>query len=891
VVADPTDPLFAALADRYKIERQLGQGGMATVYLAQDLKHQRQVAIKVLKAELAAVLGAERFVQEIATTAQLQHPNILALFDSGSAGGFLYYVMPYVAGETLREKLNRETQLGIEEAVKITVEVADALEYAHEKGVIHRDIKPENILLHAGRPIVADFGIALAVSAAAGGRMTETGLSLGTPHYMSPEQATADKTITARSDVYSLASVLYEMLAGEPPHMGNSAQQIIMKIIADTPRPVTELRKSVPPNVAAALAKALEKLPADRFARARDFAEALQGRGVALPTVGAVVQPSAAPRTMTRQPLVIGLAAALVATAGVAVTQWRAAHREAPQAVVRFQIALPSAMRVTNSGAAGATNIAVSPDGKTLAYALIGESGTARVYVRRLDEATAHPLGGTDGAQQPCFSPDGQWIAYLIGTDIWKIQVSGGTPVPVGPAALSPVGLTWSPTGEVLVGTPAGLLALPSSGGTARVVAKPDSASAELYFNQPRALPDGKTVLFAIQPAGGIARTHLAALSLRSGTVTRFNLSLLDPLALVNGTLVYVMPSGALMAVPLDLRDGRTAGNPVALGPAVATTVAGASEAAVSPTGTLIYWPQNADATIGWVDSRGGFQPLLAEPQAYAYPRLSPDGKRIAMTIAANGRSDVWVYDIASHTPTRLTNSGTMNDRPEWSPDGRRVLYRADRGQRTAIWWQPADLSAPATPLEASDQHDFYEGVLSPDGKTLVYQVDDAGSQQADVMYRALDGDTTSRPVAATPSVEAQPRFSPDGKWLAYVTDASGTSQVVVRPVPGPGGQVQVSVTGGAEPVWARDGRRIFYRDGQHLVAASITTVPAFAVTGRTSLFADEYVFAQAPHANYDVSLDGSRFLMVQSTQTPELVVVYGWLSELRARMRGAGGR
>ncbi len=260
-----TDRLAAALAGRYRIERELGAGGMATVYLCEDLKHDRKVAIKVLKPELAAVLGAERFVVEIKTTAAMSHPHILPLFDSGTADGFLFYVMPYIQGETIREKLNRETQFGVDEAVRIAREVADALDYAHRHGIIHRDIKPENILLHDGRAMVMDFGIALAVSAAAGGRMTETGLSLGTPHYMSPEQATAEKEITPRSDVYSLASVLYEMLAGEPPHSGGSAQAIIMKIIAEPAQVVTQLRKSVPANVAAALDKALQKVPADRF--------------------------------------------------------------------------------------------------------------------------------------------------------------------------------------------------------------------------------------------------------------------------------------------------------------------------------------------------------------------------------------------------------------------------------------------------------------------------------------------------------------------------------------------------------------------------------------------------------------------------------------------------
>jgi serine/threonine-protein kinase len=301
-MTDLTDRLTTALADRYVIERALGAGGMATVYLAADLKHDRKVAVKVLKPELAAVLGGERFVQEIKTTAALSHPHILPLFDSGTADGFLYYVMPYVQGETLRDKLNRETQLGIDEAVGIATAVADALDYAHRNGVIHRDIKPENILLHDGRPMVADFGIALALSAAAGGRMTETGMSLGTPHYMSPEQATADKDLSARSDVYSLASVLYEMLAGEPPHMGNSAQQIIMKIIAETAKPVTELRKAVPPHVVAAVGKALEKLPADRFASAADFAAALDNPAFTATVAGTatVSSPRARPAKRAR---------------------------------------------------------------------------------------------------------------------------------------------------------------------------------------------------------------------------------------------------------------------------------------------------------------------------------------------------------------------------------------------------------------------------------------------------------------------------------------------------------------------------------------------------------------------------------------------------------------
>ena len=360
------DRLSAALAGRYRIERELGAGGMATVYLAEDLKHDRKVAIKVLKPELAAVLGAERFVVEIKTTAALSHPHILPLFDSGTADGFLFYVMPYIQGETIREKLTRETQFGVDDAVRVAREVADALDYAHRHGVIHRDIKPENLLLHDGRAMVMDFGIALAVSAAAGGRMTETGLSLGTPHYMSPEQATAEKEITARSDQYSLASVLYEMLAGQPPHLGGPAQQVIMRIITEPARSVSEFRKNVPPNVTAAVAKALEKLPADRFESAAKFADALGNSGF----VGTGVTGSTGLMPARGAPArtVATLAAIAVVAMAVAVWALRRAPTPAADAVVRMTLELPPGEHLYVFGGGGAGIIAISPLGDRIAY-------------------------------------------------------------------------------------------------------------------------------------------------------------------------------------------------------------------------------------------------------------------------------------------------------------------------------------------------------------------------------------------------------------------------------------------------------------------------------------------------------------------------------------------
>jgi serine/threonine-protein kinase len=485
-----TEKLNVAIADRYVIERELGAGGMATVYLAHDVKHERKVALKVLRPELAAVIGAERFLAEIKVTANLQHPHILPLHDSGEAESFLYYVMPYVEGQTLRDKLDHEKQLGIEEAVALAKDVASALDYAHRQGVIHRDIKPENVLIHDGQPLIADFGIALALSHAGGNRLTETGLSIGTPHYMSPEQAMGDRELDARSDVYSLGAMLYEMLTGDPPYTGSTAQAIVAKVITEKAPPVTAARETVPVHVAAAIAKALSKLPADRFSSASAFAAALSTPGFGSTEVGdAAATREARP---ARKPMTIALVAALVLMSVTAGAGWFSALRKPAAPVQRFELAVAPEFAIPP---AFGSPLAISPDGQQ--YVFVGPGSLGRqLWLRSMDRLDPVPLGGTDGAMSPRFSPDGRWIAFTAEQRLRKVPVTGGSPITLADSANGTLpGAAWLDDGTLLFTHGSwGLHRMPAAGGDAEPVVRIDSAAGGGFFF-PDGLPGSKRAL------------------------------------------------------------------------------------------------------------------------------------------------------------------------------------------------------------------------------------------------------------------------------------------------------------------------------------------------------------------------------------------------------------
>jgi serine/threonine-protein kinase len=462
--------LSGVLAERYRLEREIGAGGMATVYLAQDLRHDRMVALKVLRPELAAVIGAERFLAEIKLTANLQHPHILPLFDSGAADSFLFYVMPFIEGESLRDRLRRDKQLPVDEAVRIATEVASALDYAHRHGVVHRDIKPENILLHDGSALVADFGIALAASKAGGDRMTETGMSLGTPHYMSPEQAMGQREITARSDVYALGAVLYEMLTGDPPFTGSTAQAVVARVVTESPRPLLPQRHTIPPHVEAAVLAALEKLPADRFATAAQFAEALaDSRRTTARTIASVVPAPMHDRWRRRFWAAAGVALVLLA---VAAWGWVRAAAGSRRPAGWQYVSLGDSVTLSLTTPA----LALSPDGAALVFK--DERQNGRLWIKRRGALDPTSIAGTERALAPVFSPDGEWVAFIADGRLKKVRAAGGATITLADSVgANPSGVAWLDDGTLVYVSPnlQGLRRVPAVGGGA-VVVLPDAA-------------------------------------------------------------------------------------------------------------------------------------------------------------------------------------------------------------------------------------------------------------------------------------------------------------------------------------------------------------------------------------------------------------------------------
>jgi Tol biopolymer transport system component len=879
--------LTAALAERYRIERELGVGGMATVYLAHDMRHDRDVAIKVLHPELAAALGSERFLSEIKTTAKLQHPHILPLLDSGEADGLLFYVMPYISGETLRVRLERERQLPIGDAVRIAKETADALGAAHALGIIHRDIKPENILLQGGHALVADFGIALAVQHAGGQRMTQTGLSLGTPQYMSPEQAMGEKTVDARADVYALGAVTYEMLTGEPPFTGSTVQAIVAKLMTDPPRPLTELRKSVPLNVEAAVLAALEKVPADRIPTAVAFTQALEnatfaGPGVSTGAWSGKRAVAGAPRRW----FAIAIALNLLLLAAVLFLGLRKppAAGTSRQRVLLWQYRIPYAL------APGAPLVgnqaAIAPDGSSIVYTDSTASGY--MLMRKLrDAGDATPLAGTEGGVSPFFSPNGKWVGYItIDNKVKKVPVTGGGSVTIG-ETINPdyKAGAWLDDGTIVFsGDMNGAVKRVSADGgpAASVQISEKLGSAATLWP----LPGGRGFLFTVCPGNCANSTSIYAYDLKADSAL-----LLVPNAAgawyspAAEQLLYTSRDGGLYAAAFDTRRMVLTSGALPLIQDVEPTgfTMSASGAALYTTGSAA----RTQAELVWVGRDGRTVPLDSTWRGrFEYPVLSPNGKELAVSIR-DKKTDLWIRR-ADGARAKVDAEGAANWRSSWLPDGHALTFisvgKPEDQNDVTVYEVKSDGSAPPQLIQKSP-FGIWEAEVSGDGQWLVMRLDEEGFN-SNLRFRRLSGDTTVKPLLVEPSFTLCIALSPDSRWVAYTSNQTGQYEVYVGSFPDMQSKRMVSSGGGGEPRWSRDGRELYWIGGGRLMAAAVPSGPLFNPGAPRALFSVEGYRRARNHPQYDVAPDG-RFVMIREpAEAVGAVYVEHWMSELLAKVK-----
>jgi serine/threonine protein kinase len=819
--------LATALADRYRIERELGQGGMATVYLAEDLKHGRKVAIKVLRPELAAVIGADRFVREIRTIAALQHPHILGLIDSGEVNGTAYYVMPFVEGESLRDRLNREKQLPIPDAIRIAGEAAAALDYAHRHGVIHRDIKPENILLHDGSALVADFGIALAVSSAGGSRMTETGMSLGTPHYMSPEQAMGEREITARSDVYALGAMTYEMLLGEPPFSGPTAQAIVAKVLTEAPRPLTPRRHSIPPEVEDAVLTALQKLPADRFGSAAEFASALQDGTKARRKTAELHHPKV---VGLRQRWLVGLGLVVLPLAAFLLGRESGKSPPAP-------LTFGQSIKVTWDPAVEALP-AMSPDGRSVAYA----SGTAarmRVFVRSV--AGGRGLALTDDTSQvqshPRWSPDGSRVLFLQGGGVFSVPASGGADTPeVPPGRTSPVvSAAWSPDGKNIGYVIGDSLFVRDARNESRGIAG---------FFEPNACqwsPDGKSIACASGNAismmpgslfGNLSPSQIVIVQVTAGVVTSVTDSLSvnqSPIWSPDGRWLYFVSSryGPRDILAAAMSDGRRTGPAIRV-----TTGLNAHTISLAADGGRL-----AFASLE-IESNAWSIPLPAKPPATASGEtqltfgvqlvetadISSDGRWLVYDSDLGGNADLYRMALPNGTPERLTTDPSDDFFPDISPDGKEIAFHSWRGGSRDIYVLPLD-GGPIQQVSSSPRQESTAS-WSPDGTQLTFA--DFTGRGGIWIAKRVDG--VWQPPVLRLDHGVWPRWSPDGQFLSFSSNLIRGSIWMMPADSGPPRLVADS-TGpygvfSDQPLWSPDGRSILTRSTNQEGDATFWQVP-----------------------------------------------------------------
>jgi eukaryotic-like serine/threonine-protein kinase len=916
----------------YEAQGLIGAGGMGEVYRARDLRLGRDVAIKILPGAFTADFDRlARFEREARMLATVNHPNIAVIHGFEESDGLCALVMELIEGETLAERLAHHQRgrsgvsalvpggLPIKDALAIARQIADALDAAHEKGIIHRDLKPANVkITPQGVVKVLDFGLAKEIPDTGTPRdvthsptmtvgATFEGVILGTAPYMSPEQARG-KPVDKRADVWAFGCVLYEMLTGHPPFMGETVSDIIVGILEHEPD-----WNALPPNTPANLVQLLHHcLQKGVHGRLRDIGDARlviddvlrDGSASSLQSMP-ITRALHPPRTVPPWTIGAVLAALVAISAAVAgILGWPSRGPVITPTLARLMITMPADQTIERGRY---PPVALSPDGKLLVYAATMNGGRTGLFIRPLDQLEARSIPATDGASTPFFSPDGRWLGFYADGELKKVPVAGGVPLTICPAP--PVwSAFWGAGDRIVFATTqasSGLWLVSANGGEPMPVTTPMPEDAQHGY--PQILPDGDRVLFSVRRKNA---WYLALTTVSGGAWTLLgNGRVIGEGAqyLPTGHLVYAQ-GGGLVATPFNPAAGVLDQPPVPLLERIETSRFGGAYFAFAPqAGTLVYLPVNTavvDRTLMKVDRNGRATPAIETRGSYESPVLSPDGRQVAVMIVSETGSDVWLIDLERATRIRFTSGGTSAF-PVWGPDGSKMAFQSTAPGMMNLFWKPLNGGAEPQPLlgssgasSANAGADLLPGTLptlsgagpqfptswAPDGTLAFHERKPSGER--DIWVVPPGGEAT--PFLLTSFDERSPRFSPDGKWLAYVSDEAGRNDVYVQPFPGPGPKWLVSPDGGIDPVWSSDGRELFYRQGDQLMAASVARSGEFLASRPTRLF--EFRFDPGDNgSSYDVSRDGQWFLMARSDRGPvsgELHLVLNWFEEVKARVK-----
>jgi Tol biopolymer transport system component len=803
------------------------------------------------------------------------------VYDVGHQAGTAFLVMEYLEGQTLAERLTKGA-LPIDQALGVAIEIVDALDSAHRAGIVHRDLKPGNIMLTKSGAKLLDFGLAKTtpLGAAAGLSMLPTtpagltaqGTILGTFQYMAPEQLEG-READARTDIFAFGAVVYEMLTSRRAFEGKSQASLIAAILEREPPAMSSLQSMTPPALERAVKRCLAKDPDNRWQSARDLSQELKwiaesGSHTAVPAA------ATASRAHSLRRAALTSLAVLIAAAIAGLAVWNL--KPSPAApVVRSVFSLPPGDQLTGLVQRA---VALSPDGKQMVYTA-SRGSVQQLYQRSMDSFEARPIPGTEGANAPFFSPDSQWVGFFTERKLKKASIAGGAAVIVADVPVAQFfSATWLSDDTIVFSSSAltggGLVRVSAAGGTPQPLIK-----GEIGARGPAFLPGAKAVLFTGEVTGGDAPVKVY--DLKTGGQRVLVPNGMGAHYAPTGHLLYVQ-GGTLMAVPFDLGRLEVAGAAVPVVERVMQSTTGA-QYTISDNGSLAYVPgalQGAQATMVWVDRKGVEEPLAAPASpAYGNLEISPDGRRVVV----GHQGQVWIYDLARGTLTRLTSEG-QNGNPGWTPDGKRVTFSS--GTPFNLFWQPADGSGKAERV-ATSEYRLAPSSWSADGQLLAF-IETNPTTGQDIWVLRLS-DRKAEPFLRTPSNEGGPVFSPDGHWLGYASDESGRWEIYVQPYPGPGGKSQISTDGGREPLWNRNGRELFYRNGNRMMAVDVTTQPTFSAGKPTTLFERQYRSTNASLPTYDVASDGQRFLMVkqgeQGTSATQINVVLNWFEELKRRV------